>query len=108
MDLKDAKSYIMASAKKLNLSTTTTREAIKIYNEVSSNPEFADTRIRDESIAIASVYVANRLHQPKPLEQTVFIYRLPISFATLRKCYIHICSILDISRERIVPKRHFS
>lgn len=98
--------YIRKSAKKLNLNRKAANRALSIYKKAISHPRIDKTRIRDENIAVASLYIAARLTNSENANQNIFVYKLNISFATLRKCYIRVCDVLKIPREDIVPSRH--
>lgn len=98
--------FIRNAVSKLRLDDAVCRKALNIYQESSNHPDLTPTRIKDENLAIASVYIANRLVSDHPLEQNIFIYKFNISFATLRKCYIRICDALKIDRDMIVSEHH--
>jgi len=98
--------YIQKSANKLNVDKNVAEKATALYMKAMNHPAIVDTRIKDTNIGLACLYIANRLYSVHPLDQNIFVYKFPISFATLRKCYIRICDALKIPRQRIVSPHH--
>lgn len=98
--------YILKSAKKLNVNSNVANRAIILYKKAITHPEIVGTRIKDTNVALACLYIANRLYSDNPLDQNIYVYKFSVSFATLRKCYIKICDALKIPRDKIVPPHH--
>lgn len=104
--MENSTDYITKSAKKLNLQNDITDHATRMYEKAVTHPAIKKTRIKDSNVALACLYIANRLYSKQPHDQNVFVYKFTISFATLRKCYIKICDALNIDRDKIVSKHH--
>jgi len=61
------------------------------------------SRITDHALAVASVYIAVRLHMPKvEITQYDLSFKFNVSPMTIRKAYSRICTELGISRADII------
>jgi transcription initiation factor TFIIIB Brf1 subunit/transcription initiation factor TFIIB len=91
--------------KKLELEEALIPPTIDLYRKAVGTAYVAMTKIRDISMALASVYITMRLYSTKPVTQDVFSYHYKVSTATLRKTYGIICNVLNIDRTKIVGER---
>lgn len=103
--MEEMHQLIKQTSKRLELNSTISAKAIQLFNKASEHDLLTSTRIKDENIALASIYVAARL-EDDPLEQDEITFNFNISPATLRKVYILICQALNIPREKIVSPQH--
>jgi transcription initiation factor TFIIIB Brf1 subunit/transcription initiation factor TFIIB len=90
---------------KLELEEALIPPTIDLYRKAVGTAYIAMTKIRDISMALASVYITMRLYSTKPVTQDVFSYHYKVSTATLRKTYGIICNVLNIDRIKIVGER---
>jgi transcription initiation factor TFIIIB Brf1 subunit/transcription initiation factor TFIIB len=90
---------------KLELEPALIPPTIDLYRKAVGTAYVAMTKIRDISMALASVYITMRLYSTKPVTQDVFSYHYKVSTATLRKTYGIICNVLNIDRTKIVGER---
>lgn len=90
---------------KLELEDGLVSPSIDLYRKAVGTAYIAMTKIRDISMALASVYITMRLYSDKPVTQDVFSYHYKVSTATLRKTYGIICNVLNIDRTKIVGER---
>jgi transcription initiation factor TFIIIB Brf1 subunit/transcription initiation factor TFIIB len=90
---------------KLELEEALIPPTIDLYRKAVGTAYVAMTKIRDISMALASVYITMRLYSTNPVTQDVFSYHYKVSTATLRKTYGIICNVLNIDRTKIVGER---
>jgi transcription initiation factor TFIIIB Brf1 subunit/transcription initiation factor TFIIB len=89
---------------KLDLEPELVAPSRALYKSASRTAGIVMSRIRDDSLVLACVYITMRLCSKRPVNQDVFSYHFGISTATLRKTYKLVASAMDMDRQKIVSR----
>lgn len=95
---------IRTIADDLQMEPIVAENAIKLYNDATSCVEMNNLRIRQNSLAVACVWVSMRLHSNKRIRQDDFAYCFDVTTMTIRKVSKTLCSVLNIDSAKLKVK----